>query len=389
MTMLLGRVGRLGLSAASRRCASGSVGAASSFRFFSSSSRDPVPGYDWDALGFGLNTKDTAMVILTSDEETGEWSEAKVSPYARMMIEPSAVALNYGQALFEGVKAYRTADDRLVVFRPQENCRRMREGGARYALADFDEEMFLGALDTFVDANAHWVPPAGKGALYIRPLLMGLTGQLGVAPSAETTLCIYGSPVGDYFKNTGAGGGVTPIKLLISEEHDRAAPKGVGSTKAAGNYAPCFTVQKAAREKGYNDVLYLDAATNTYVEEVAASNFFCVRDGVVHTPALGTILGGITRLSAIELLREDYGVQVVEGKVSIEDVFSDSTSEAFCVGTAAVVSPIGTIDRSSGSKQWSYDESGYGPVGKWLFDALTGIQKGTSEDSRGWLYEVK
>ena len=182
---------------------------------------------------------------------------------------------------------------------------------------------------------------------------------------------------------------MTPIKLLVSEDHDRAAPRGVGSTKAAGNYAPCFTVQADARAQGFNDVLYLDAATRTYIEEVAASNFFCVRDGVIYTPELGTILGGITRLSAIELLRDDLGMEVVEGKVSIEDVFSSTCSEAFCVGTAAVVSPIGSLHRSNSSREWTYNETGYGDVGYWLFNKLTGIQKGTSEDTRGWLHEVK
>jgi len=200
----------------------------------------PKEGIDWSSLGFGLNTKATQMVTLRNDGE--QWAPLEVAPYGPLAMEPSSVALNYGQSLFEGMKAFRTLNGEVVVFRPTANCERLHNGAVRFAMEPVPESLFLEGLDTFIRSNAQWVPPHGQGALYIRPLLFGCSGQLGVGPSESTTLVYYGSPVGGYFKR-GLGGGVVPIKLRVSTEHDRAAPLGVGSTKAAGNYAPCFLSQ--------------------------------------------------------------------------------------------------------------------------------------------------
>jgi branched-chain amino acid aminotransferase len=172
-------------------------------------------------------------------------------------------------------------------------------------------------------------------------------------------------------------------------DHDRAAPRGVGSTKAAGNYAPCFNAQASAKAAGFDDVLYLDSQERRYVEEVAASNFFVVRDGVAHTPSLGTILPGVTRRSVIELLRTEVGMEVVEGQVDIRTAMEEGASEAFCVGTGASVSPIGSITNGDAVAEYSYGDSGYGPVAEKVLSLLSGIQGGTMEDKRGWVYRVQ
>jgi len=277
------------------------------------------------------------------------------------------------------MKAYRTAKDRVVFFRPDENARRMQRGADRLKMPPVPESIFIDAVEQVVQANIDYLPPMGRGAMYVRPLLMGSGPVLGVAPAPSYSFMIYVTPVGPYFK-----GGMKAIDLLISDEFHRAAPGGSGGVKAIGNYAPGMMPSKIAKSKGYAEVIYLDARTSTYIEEVGAANFFCVKDNVLYTPELtGTILPGITRASIIALARH-LGYDVHEEKVSAE--FAMSADEAFCCGTAAVISPIGSITHED--KKVTYGDGTPGIMTTTLYDMLTGIQNEKQEDIFGWLHEV-
>jgi len=277
------------------------------------------------------------------------------------------------------MKAYRTAKDRVVFFRPDENARRMQRGADRLKMPPVPESIFIDAVEQVVQANIDYLPPMGRGAMYVRPLLMGSGPVLGVAPAPSYSFMVYVTPVGPYFK-----GGMKAIDLLISDEFHRAAPGGSGGVKAIGNYAPGMMPSRIAKSKGYAEVIYLDARTSTYIEEVGAANFFCVKDNVLYTPELtGTILPGITRASIIALARH-LGYDVHEEKVSAE--FAMSADEAFCCGTAAVISPIGSITHED--KKVTYGDGTPGIMTTTLYDMLTGIQNEKEEDIFGWLHEV-
>ena len=332
---------------------------------------------DWDSLTFSLTPTDT--MYLTETKQGDAWMPGDLRPYGNMSISPAAGVLNYGQGLFEGMKAYRTANDRVVFFRPEENARRMQRGADRLKMPPVPESIFIDAVEQVVAANLNWVPPMGKGALYVRPLLMGSGPVLGVAPAPSYTFLVYVTPVGPYFK-----GGVSAIDLLISEEYHRAAPGGSGGVKAIGNYAPGMMPSKKAKAAGFSEVIYLDAETHTCIEEVGAANFFCLKDGILYTPELtGTILPGITRDSIIKLARNN-GMEVVETKVTAE--FAMNADEAFCCGTAAVISPIGSITK--GESKAVFGNGSPGSVTTSLYNQITGIQNETVNDQFGWLHEI-
>ena len=332
---------------------------------------------DWDKLTFSLTPTDTMYVATTTAEDP--WMPGDLRPYGNISISPAAGVLNYGQGLFEGMKAYRTAKDRVVFFRPDENARRMQRGADRLKMPPVPESIFIDAVEQVVQANIDYLPPMGRGAMYVRPLLMGSGPVLGVAPAPSYSFMIYVTPVGPYFK-----GGMKAIDLLISNEFHRAAPGGSGGVKAIGNYAPGMMPSRIAKSKGYAEVIYLDARTSTYIEEVGAANFFCVKDNVLYTPELtGTILPGITRASIIALARH-LGYDVHEEKVSAE--FAMSADEAFCCGTAAVISPIGSITHDD--KKVTYGDGTPGIMTTTLYEMLTGIQNEKQEDIFGWLHEV-
>ena len=273
----------------------------------------PAAGVDFDSFTFGLNNVRTEyMWVSTFSAEKGEWDEGGIVPHAPLSMEPSATILNYGQGIFEGMKAFRQPDGGVSLFRPEMNAARMREGATRMLLAVPPEELFIQACEAVVAANAKWVPPAKSGTLYLRPLLFGSGAQLGVAPSPQTTFCIYASPVGNYFKGT-PGELAPPISLQVSGTFRRATEGGAGGTKAAGNYAPCFLASKLVKEAGFNEVLFVDSLTGTKIEEAGASNFFAVVPAgrpdefeLVTTPTqCGTILPGVTRASVLEIAKED------------------------------------------------------------------------------------
>ena len=332
---------------------------------------------DWDALTFSLTPTDWMYVAEVNAGKP--WMPGTLVPYADFSISPAAGVLNYGQGLFEGMKAYRTEAGRIVFFRPEENARRMQAGADRLRMPPVPESLFVDAIEQVVHANRDWVPPSGRGALYVRPILFGSGPVLGVAPAPSFTFMIYCTPVGPYFK-----GGMNAISLIISDDHHRAAPGGSGGVKAIGNYAPGMMPSYAAKAAGYAEVIYLDAETHTCIEEVGAANFFCVKDGVLSTPALtGTILPGITRASIIELARH-RGLEVREERVTAEAAMA--ADEAFCCGTAAVISPIGSI--TQGERTTTYGDGTPGPVTLDLYAHLTGLQSEQEEDVFGWLHEV-
>ena len=255
----------------------------------------------------------------------------------------------------------------------------MQRGADRLKMPPVPESIFIDAVEQCVQANLRWLPPMGKGAMYVRPLLMGSGPILGVAPAPFYRFLVYVTPVGPYFK-----GGVKAIDLLISDNHHRAAPGGSGGVKAIGNYAPGMKPSKDAKAKGYAEIIYLDARTHSCIEEVGAANFFCVKDGVLYTPELtGTILPGITRDSIIQLAKH-AGIEVHETRVTAE--FAMSADEAFCCGTAAVISPIGSI--TQGEEKATYGAGRPGAMTQMLYEHLVGIQNETKEDIFGWLHEV-
>uniref|UniRef100_A0A0C9S8Z3 Branched-chain-amino-acid aminotransferase n=1 Tax=Wollemia nobilis TaxID=56998 RepID=A0A0C9S8Z3_9CONI len=338
---------------------------------------DELVDINWDGLGFGILPTD--YMYLMKCGKDGEFCEGDLRPFGTIELSPSAGVLNYGQGLFEGLKAYRRADGRITLFRPEENALRMIKGAERLCMPAPSVEQFVEAVKQTVLANKRWIPPSGKGSLYVRPLLMGSGPVLGLAPAPEVTFLIYVSPVGNYFKE-----GLAPIHLEVETKHHRATPGGTGGIKTIGNYAPVLRIQSGAKAKGFSDVVYLDAINKKYLEEVSSCNIFVVKDNAISTPALhGTILPGVTRKSIIEVARS-RGYEVQERLVSVDELLD--ASEVFCTGTAVVVSPVGSVTYLE--KRVTYKNGAPGEVSLELYSALTGIQMGSKEDSMGWTMEL-
>ncbi|XP_042512729.1 branched-chain-amino-acid aminotransferase 5, chloroplastic-like [Macadamia integrifolia] len=310
----------------------------------------------------------------------GKFSSGELQRFGNIELSPSSGVLNYGQGLFEGLKAYRKQDGSILLFRPEENALRMRMGAERMCMESPTAEQFLEAIKLTVLANKRWVPPTGKGSLYIRPLLIGSGAVLGLAPAPEYTFLIFVSPVGNYFKE-----GLAPIHLIVENEFHRATPGGTGGVKTIGNYAAVLKAQSLAKAKGYSDVLYLDSVHKRYLEEVSSCNVFIVKDSVISTPAIeGTILPGVTRKSIIDVARSQ-GFKVEERLVTVEELLE--ADEVFCTGTAVVVSPVGSVTYLG--KSVSFVDREVGVVSQQLYATLTSLQMGLSEDKMGWTVELK
>lgn len=332
---------------------------------------------NWDNLGFGLVPTD--FMYISKSTEGGIFTKGELQRFGNIELSPSSGVLNYGQGVFEGLKAYRKEDGSILLFRPEENAHRLRMGAERMCMPSPTVEQFVDAVKLTVLANKHWVPPSGKGSLYIRPLLMGSGAVLGLAPAPEYTFLIYVSPVGNYFKE-----GLAPLNLVVETEFHRATPGGAGGVKTIGNYAPVLKVQSAAKAKGYSDVLYLDTVHKKYLEEVSSCNVFLVKDKVISTPAIkGTILPGITRKSIIDVARS-LGYEVEERLVSVEELLD--ADEVFCTGTAVVVSPVGSITYLG--KRVRYKNNGIGVISRQLYSSLTRLQMGLTEDKLGWTMKL-
>jgi len=335
------------------------------------------PKIDFDKLSFSIMPGET--MFISKCKSAGVWDQGAYLPYGDIPMSPAAGVLNYGQGLFEGMKALRTKAGKLVLFRPSENGKRMAEGARRLCMPAFPVDKFVEAIKELVRRNVAYVPPYGKGSLYIRPCLWGTGPVLGVSPAPEFTFMAYVSPVGPYFKT-----GFTPIKLEITRDFHRAAPKGTGGVKSIGNYAGAMLPAKLTKAKGFSECIYLDAREDQYIEEVGAANFFCVKGRTLLTPQLGSILPGITRDSVMQIARDVMGLQVVEKHVSVEDALS--ADEAFCSGTAAVISAIGSITCEGREK--IYNDFEVGQVTMELYNHLTRIQLCEEEDRFDWVVTI-
>ena len=334
---------------------------------------------DWGNLGFGVTETDFTIVCRWRQ---GGWSKPEVQSKWTLELPITASALHYGQSVFEGMKAFETVDGRIALFRPDQNAKRMHRGAQKLLMAPVPEEMFVEVVEQCIRLNRRFVPPSDSGAaLYVRPLLFGSGPVLGVKPASEYTFLVFVTPVGPYFK-----GGFKPINLVVEEEVHRAAPLGVGDVKAAGNYAASMRAGARAKERGFANVVYLDAREGRYVDETGATNFYGIKRGArmdtYVTPHSQSILPSITNASLMTLAH-DLGLNVERRPLDVAEL--EDLSEAGCCGTAAVITPVGQI-------QWRDRLIDYGDEpGPWtqkLYDTLCGIQRGELPDTHGWLSEV-
>ncbi len=334
---------------------------------------------DWKELGFGYMKTD---LNIRSTWRDGRWSAPELTADDRINMHMAATCLHYGQEAFEGLKAFRGADGKVRLFRPDENARRLISSGEYLQMQVPPVELFVDMVRQVVRANERFVPPYGTGAsLYVRPLLIGTGAQVGVKPASEYLFIIFVTPVGPYYKE-----GFRPIKVIIDRDHDRAAPLGTGHIKAGGNYGASLVSGSIAHEKGYASVLYLDAREKKYIDECGAANFFGIRAGSYITPDSHSVLPSITNMS-ICTLAQDMGLQVERRTVELDEIAS--FEEAGACGTAAVISPIGTIFDPDRNQTYTFGGgTEAGPVSTKLYNALRAIQYGESPDPYGWTVEV-
>ncbi|WP_338471653.1 branched-chain amino acid aminotransferase [Niallia sp. XMNu-256] len=330
-------------------------------------------------LGFG-NFFTDHMFIVDYNEGKG-WHDHRITPYGSIFIDPAAKVFHYGQTVFEGLKAYSTIDERVLLFRPERNFSRLNASNERLCIPAINEEKALEALKRLISVDREWIPSEPGTSLYIRPFIIATDPSLGVAPSKSYQFIMIMCPVGSYYE-----GGIKPVKILVEEQYVRAVEGGTGAAKTAGNYASSLKGQELAEKNGYSQTLWLDGKEKHYVEEVGSMNIFFKINGTVVTPALnGSILPGITRDSMIQLLKSK-NIPVEERKVSIEEVVeayhNRTLEEAFGTGTAAVISPIGELKWKD--ERITVNNGDIGEVTQMLYDTLTGIQNGSVEDSFDW-----
>jgi len=335
---------------------------------------------DWANLGFGYIATDKRYV---SNFKNGQWEEGGLTTEATITMSECAGVLQYAQTIFEGMKAYETQDGRIVIFRPDLNAKRFTDSAKRLEMPTFPEDKFVEAVIETVKANEAYVPPYGSGAtLYLRPYMFGSSPVIGVKPADEYQFRVFGTPVGPYFK-----GGVKPLTIKVSD-FDRAAPNGTGHIKAGLNYAMSLYPIVTAHEEGFDENMYLDAATRTKVEETGGANFiFITKDNKVVTPKSDSILPSITRRSLMTVAKDYLGLEVEEREVYLEEL--GEFAECGLCGTAAVISPVGKIVDHGKEICFPSGMEDMGPVLKKLYDTLTGIQMGRIEAPEGWLVEVK
>ncbi|UQS83242.1 branched-chain amino acid aminotransferase [Bombilactobacillus thymidiniphilus] len=333
---------------------------------------------DFNNLGFDYLNLPYRYQAIYRD---GDWQEEGLLTDNEMHISEAATALHYGQADFEGLKAYRTKSGQIQLFRPEENAHRMQKSCARLLMPQVSTKMFVDAVKSVVRANADFVPPYGNGAtLYLRPIMIGVGDTLGVHPASEYIFRIFAVPVGNYFK-----GGLTPTNFTTSQ-YDRAAHKGTGQNKVGGNYAASLMPGEQAHQNGYSDCVYLDPIEHKKIEEVGSANFFGItKDNVFVTPKSDSILPSVTKYSLLYLAANNLGMQTKEGDVFIDQL--DQFTEAGACGTAAVISPIGALEHE-GNVHVFYSETEVGPVTQKLYELLTGIQFGDIEGPKGWILPV-
>ena len=330
--------------------------------------------------GFGKIFTDHMVTIRFSAEKG--WHSAKIEPYAPLQLDPAACVLHYAQEIFEGLKAYRLPDGGMALFRPHENAKRLNLSASRMAMPELPEALFIEALETLVSLEKDWTPD-GEGSLYLRPFMIATEAFLGVRPANEYLFCIIASPAGPYFK-----GGRKGVSIWASENYTRAAPGGTGAAKCGGTYAASLAAQSEAQKNGCDQVVFFDAATHQWTEELGGMNvFFAFKDGSLKTPALsGTILPGITRKSILQLA-QDMGHKVSEVAYGLDqwraDVASGQLSEVFACGTAAVIASIAKLK----GKDFEVLTPETALADK-IYDHLTKLQRGQTNDPHGWVYRI-
>jgi branched-chain amino acid aminotransferase len=338
---------------------------------------------DENSLGFGQDMTDHMFVMLY-DEHIG-WHDAEIKPYGKFSLDPAAMALHYGQAIFEGLKAYRGNHDKIYLFRPTDNLKRMNVSATRMCMPEIPVEIVYNAMKKLVALDKDWVPKADGATLYIRPTMIASEAGLGVRPAKQYIFFIISCPVGAYYPE-----GFNPVKIFVTDKYVRAVAGGVGNVKTAGNYAASIMAAVEAQQLGYTQVLWLDAIERKYIEEVGTMNiFFLIDDELITPPLTGSILPGITRDSVLRLTK-DWGLKVSEKKISIDDVLAanekGSLQEIFGTGTAAVISPVGELNYKG--QICTINKGKTGEIAQKLFAELQAIQNGYQKDHYNWVVEV-
>jgi len=353
------------------------------YEFPVTKTQTPKAKPDPDKLEFGVTFTDH-MFIMNYSEEKG-WFDGRIVPYGPVCLDPAASVFHYAQELFEGLKAYKAKDGRVLLFRPDMNEKRAKATSERLCIPPLPDGLMVDATKALVAVDQDWIPQKEGTSLYIRPFVIATEPFLGVRDAKEYLFMIILSPVGPYYK-----GGLTPTKIFVEDEFVRAVPGGTGCVKIGGNYAASLKSQEKAHEKGYAQVLWLDGVERKYVEEIGTSNAFFVIDGeVITAPLGGTILPGITRDSVITLLKS-WNVPVHERRMAIEEVYkaheAGKLTEIFASGTAAVISPVGELMWEN--KKIVINDAKIGTLSQKLYDELTALQNGVTEDTRGWVVSV-
>ena len=334
---------------------------------------------DWDVLGF--NVVETKSMFKATCKQGETWQAGGLVPYGKIELSPAAGVLNYGQGCFEGTKAFRTANNRVVLFRIDLNAKRMAVSTKRLCIPEMNKTFFINAVKETVLDNIDYVPPYNKGTLYVRPIVWGTSPAIGVKPVEEYTFMVFVSPVGPYFK-----GGIRPLHLKINKDYHRAAPKGIGYVKAIGNYSASLYPLTEAKSEGYDEVLYLDAKNDTFLEEVGSANLFLIKDKKLMTPQLGgSILAGVTRDSVLKIAKDKLGLDIIETDITLNELYN--SDEVFCTGTAVSVSPVGSITDDDGVH--SLSDGNIGPYTMKLKELLVGIQREDIDDDFGWLFPIE
>lgn len=336
-----------------------------------------------DQLGFGIYLSDHMLLL---DYRKGEgWHNPRIEPYGALSVDPAALGLHYGQQVFDGMKAFRGKEGTIRLFRPREYLERMNRSAQRLCMPAVDVAFVLEAIKELIRVDREWVPSKRGASLYIRPVMLATEAALGVKVSKEYAFFVLTGPVGAYYAV-----GFNPTRILVTDRYVRAVRGGIGEVKTPGNYAASLMAAEEAYEQGYTQVLWLDACSRSYVEEVGTSNIFFVVKGVLVTPPLaGSILPGVTRRTVLQLAK-DWGVPVEERPISIEEVIegigSGALTEIFASGTAAVISPVGQIGYKG--KDHTVRQGAVGDLSRRLYDEITGIQYGERPDPHGWTEPV-
>ena len=355
-----------------------------SYDFPVTKTTNPKAKPDPDTLRFGTEFTDH-MFIMDYTEGKG-WHDGRIVPYGPLALDPAAVVFHYAQEMFEGLKAYKSADGRVLLFRPDMNAKRTNRTNDRLCIPQVDEDLYVEAVKAIVKVDADWIPEKEGTSLYIRPFIIADEPFLGVRRANSYKFIIILSPVGPYYE-----GGLTPTKIYVEDNYVRATPGGTGEAKCGGNYAASLKAQEEAHEQGYEQILWLDGVERKYVEEIGTSNaFFKINGEVITAPLNGTILPGITRNSVIQILKKK-GMKITERRISIDEIVeaykNGQFEEMFASGTAAVISPVGEL-RYKGESM-IINGGGIGPVAQEMYDTIYGIQTGKVADEMGWTVEVK